>query len=830
MVTWADYPATGIAQGKNKCMTNHDHVMRLPGIAFLACCLSYGPIKSLGQPAFKEVALAQGVVFAYGAGNPGGGVSCVDFDGDGKDDITLCAGNGKQMAFYRNTGSGFSVFPLLVSIDAESKHALWADFDNDGDKDLFVSVRNGRNYLYRNNGSMVMEDITQQAGLFMGVEPSYGAAWGDMDRDGWLDLIVTSRKIGVENLMTTNRLYRNLGDGTFEDLTVTAGLQDQDKSPYCVGFIDMDNDLWPDIYIAEDKRTINSLFINGHDGAFRDGAKEANADISMFGMSVSCADLDYNGTQEIYVTNTVGSKLLVSHGSAFTEESYARGVSFIGGYGWGASFLDADNDGDADLYVSGSLPGSHVVSSTFYLNDGAGQFSAEDAGFDADTLGSFSNATGDFNNDGFPDLLVSNGEPYPIQLWRNEGGTNHWVKIRLTGVLSNRDGIGSRVEVFTNGKRQTQYTHAGSSYLGQNSFDVHVGLGQAEHADSVCIFWPSGHLDTFYSVDANQVLSVQEGTSKPFIPRLNHQGQVGLCLGDSLALDAGLFGSELQWLWSTGETTPEIIVRQPGDYSVQVTSAALGINWSSLVVAIDYGVTVGPLVGIKVDSTTCYGDQDGAVQVNLSGGTPPYDVRWNSGATGTHLSGLSPGYYEATVEDDAGCITKRDVVINQPEPFLLEHTLFEISFGKFAIQLNRYGGVAPISYYWDFPNAPNSAIATNLDAGNYNVVAIDADGCMSAHAITIDEPATVVSTKDQLQIVLFPNPAMDALTVRLNQSDVCIQVKAVNSTARSTSWEFCPSGPERDFSIPVSQLFKGLNYIIVFRQGKEIHSEKIIVN
>lgn len=812
-------------------MINRGHALRLLRAGFPAACLSvfcFNPARS--QPAFQEVSKAQGVDFVYGVGSPAGGVSCADFDGDGKDDLTLCAGNGKTMAFYRNTGSGFIRLPLAVAVTEESKHALWADFDNDGDKDLFVSTRYGRNYLYRNNGNLVMEDITAAAGLFMGVEPSYGAAWADIDRDGWLDLFVTSRKINQENLFSTNRLYRNQGNGTFEEITLQAGLKDETKSPYCAAFMDADGDQWPDIYIAQDKRTLNSLFINLHHANFQDRASESNADASMFGMSVSCADIDRNGTQEIYITNTVGSKFLVNHSGVFTEEAHARGIDFIGGYGWGASFLDAENDGDADLYVSGSQAGS-AVSSAFYVNTGDGDFEEQAGGFISDTLSSYSNAVGDFNLDGYADILVSNSEPYAVQLWRNAGGSNKWIKFRLTGTLSNRDGTGSTIEVYSGGKRQTQYTQSGVSYLGQNSFDLLFGLGLSSTADSVFIRWPSGHNDKLYNVAVNQIVTLVEGATASFTPQLSHEGLIQLCAGDSLVLHTGLFGSGVSWLWSTGETTPEITVKNPGDYSVEVVSAALGLNWVSPGVSVEVNDTGAPELDIVVTGPSCYNTGDGSIGVELSGGSPPYEVVWSSGETSLELTNLEAGYYQLQVSDEAGCEALQHVVVPQPEPFLLEHTLFEISFGKFAIQLSTYGGINPIHYEWNFPNAPNLATVTNLDPGDYEVVATDAEGCIAERQITLESAlVTSVETRN-VGIILFPNPVDTSLTVRLTGgANECFQFIITSATGMSTGMDYCPPFHGSDLTIPSTMIYKGLNYIQIMQGGKEIHRAKVIVN
>ncbi len=467
---------------------------------------------------FTDVATQVGIVHSY-PGNSGGGVSFCDFTGDGLDDLTLATGDGEYIQFYENKGGTFAALPPLVPHLQEAKHVLWVDFDNDGDKDLYVATHIGPNRLYRNDGNLNFTDITAEAGLPVEDHRTFGACWGDFDRDGWLDLYFTERKWPASQFTNENRLFRNNADGTFTEVTWQAGVADADKKPFCAAFLDYDNDKWPDIYIANDKATVNTLLRNNGDGTFTDVSQSTHADLVMDAMCVAVGDYDNDGWLDIYISNIeTGNRLLHNLGAAdptnvvFEEVADQAGVGFHS-IGWGSLFFDGDNDGDLDLYVSGMLVGSNVKSSAYYVNNGDGTFSEPFAGFVGDTVSSFNNAIGDFDANGFADIMVVNVEPFASQLWQNGGTSHNWIKVDLRGVLSNRDGIGSRIEVYSNGHYQMRYTHCGIGFMGQNSGTEIIGLGNASKADSIVVTWPTGHVDRFYDIQAGKRVLLVEGAS-----------------------------------------------------------------------------------------------------------------------------------------------------------------------------------------------------------------------------------------------------------------------------------------------------------------------------
>ena len=468
------------------------------------------------QTFFEDVAGELSISHSYENGIPGGGVSFQDFNNDGWDDITLATGPGQPLQFYQNTGGNFQLIPPFVHHNERAMQVIWVDFDNDGDKDFYITTFDGINRLFENTGAMAFVDITDQAQLPLNSGHSYGACWGDYNRDGWLDLYYADRKGSDNAHLNECRLFKNNADGTFTETTLYARVSDVGKKPFCSAFIDFNNDNWPDIYTAHDKLTINSLFLNARDGSFEDVSELTHTDHAMFAMCVTAGDYDNDGWQDIYVTNTVGNILLHNQGMAFNntfeEKADALGVGFYG-VGWGSVFLDSDNDKDLDLYVSGSLVGSDVISSHYYENKGSENFIIPEAGFSGDTVASYSNAVGDINNDGHFEILVSNNAPHHSHLWKSAPTNNNWIKINIEGIVSNRDGVGSRIDVYSSGIKQMRYTQCGSGFLGQNSSSQIIGIGDDEEVDSIHITWPSGHIDSFYDLIVNQRYDLIEGSS-----------------------------------------------------------------------------------------------------------------------------------------------------------------------------------------------------------------------------------------------------------------------------------------------------------------------------
>lgn len=485
--------------------------------------LLLGPGVVKAQCYFEEVSSQRGVGVSYGTGYLGGGVSFFDFNGDGWDDLTLSSADGQVTSFFRNQNGNFVRETFNIPETYQTKQVQWVDYDNDGDKDFFATSDIGLTRLYQNDGDFHFSDISHVAGLDSIASLAFGASWGDYDNDGWLDLFICYRNIGGTR---PNTLFKNNGDGTFVDVTVQSGLHQSVDPSFCASFFDYNKDGWQDIYIANDRFVYpNILYKNNGDGTFTDASQTSGTDLLMAAMSVTIGDYNNDSWPDIYITNVYNpdnpeviqtNALLRNNGDeTFTEVAMETGTAF-NSIAWGAVFLDGDNDMDLDLYVSGMLTDPDPLPSAFYENQQNYFSIPTNAGFDKDRASSFSNAIGDLNNDGLPDIVVINEDNANIFLWENQSSlSNNWISVSLEGTESNRDGIGSQIELAVGDIKQYRSVLCGEGYLGQNSGQEFFGLGSATIIDSLKITWPSGQEDTYYEVFVNEKLHLVEGALVP---------------------------------------------------------------------------------------------------------------------------------------------------------------------------------------------------------------------------------------------------------------------------------------------------------------------------
>ncbi len=502
---------------------------------FISLLLSFSIVLTLKGQQFSEVAAANGINTGCGLCPVGSGVSFVDFNDDGLDDLTFATGSGSNILFYQNNGNGFTLIQAPITNLGRNEQILWVDFDNDGDRDLFVTNHETPNRLYRNDGNFQFTDVTQSAGLPLLNDPTYGAVFGDYNNDGWLDLYISNWT--WPGNPTPNFLFRNNQDGTFTDVTATTQTGDGNNLTFCSAFFDYNNDGWQDIYNSQDRYySLNTLFKNNGDGTFSDVSAQSNSDLGIDAMNVGVGDYDNDGYLDIYITNTdtlavdPGNKMLRNNGDGtFSEVSAQLGVEMFK-VTWGGNFFDFDNDLDLDLYVSTQHVGAAFASELFINDIENGVFIEANAlGMEGDTLNSFSNAIGDFNDDGKPDIAVNNATPFggaenKFHLWENNTiTTNNWIKVDLIGVESNREGIGSWIEVYLDGNVYVRYKHCGIAYLAQNSATELIGLGGFTTIDSLKVKWLSGNENIEYNVPANQKITITENLAPLTVEWLRFQ-------------------------------------------------------------------------------------------------------------------------------------------------------------------------------------------------------------------------------------------------------------------------------------------------------------------
>jgi hypothetical protein len=570
--------------------------MKLFVIVFVSYIGFYGA-NVLAQPFEKlnsEIGLSKTIAGLVSDPLDGAGISFADFNADGWDDLTFGTGNGSPVLFYQNNQDGtfLEIFPDgdIMNHISDTKSILWADIDNDGDKDCFLTGFESQNHLYLNEGNLFLTDITSSSGLNLPVHPFYGATFGDINNDGYLDLYICLYDITNH----ANYLFKNNGNNTFTDISIISGTTDSLRYSYAAAFFDYNNDGFQDLYVANDKEFRNSLYKNNGDGlTFTDVSIATGADLYMHAMNVGVGDFNNDGYSDIYITNTPkfsNALLKNNQDGTFEEISATANVSFYE-FSWGANWLDFDNDTDLDLYVSSAEYGPES-NSILYVNQYADADNIEffenpwPNGLEGDAPGN-SNAIGDFNNDGNLDIISSYGGLDTISLFKNLGNDNgKWLKINLQGVISNRDGIGTRVVLYAGEQKYMRYLHCGEAYICQNSNQLHFGLGGLSLIDSVKVHWLSGIVDILYHPSVNQVFTVVEGTQNAYLDIVFQKMNAHCFDADNGMAEAHITGNyQVSYLWNTGDTSSSIQQLVPGNYTVTVS-----LNGISSVATVEIGL------------------------------------------------------------------------------------------------------------------------------------------------------------------------------------------------------------------------------------------------
>lgn len=541
-------------------------------------------------PIFREMAAEAGLNFHHLNGATGQhhmpeimgpGVALFDYDNDGDLDIYLVQGNRLDPSAKllnpppASWKPGNRLYKNLLAetgelrfIDVTEKAGVGhigygmgvatGDYDNDGFVDLYVT-NFGHNVLYHNNGDGTFTDVTNEAGVD---DPhwSTSAAWVDFDGDGWLDLFVCNyvdfTVAGNRNCSSTagepdyctpkmyhavpSRLFRNLRNGRFEDVTESSGINRSYGPALGVLCADFNSDGRMDIYVANDTAA-NQLWLNNGDGTFRESALDSGVAYSMdglakAGMGVTLADVENNGSQVLLVTNLTREGVTVFHGDSrgqFDETTAQFGLlqPTFGYTGFGTQWFDYDNDGWLDLFIANGAvtilgserggPSRYAQRKQLFHNEGRGKRFREASsqagpGFQIEEI-SRGAAFGDLDNDGAIDIVVTNNNG-PVRLFRNQAAKRgHWLIVKLESPSLNRFGIGARVAVVRNGQDALwRSVHTDSSYLSSNDARVHFGLGDQAELQAVLVEWPDRIKERFEGIQSDRIVTLRRGSGKRY--------------------------------------------------------------------------------------------------------------------------------------------------------------------------------------------------------------------------------------------------------------------------------------------------------------------------
>ena len=518
-----------------------------------------------------DVTSQAGIHFEHNSGAFGGkflpetlgsGCAFLDYDRDGWQDILLINGTDwpghkkrrTTLQLYHNNGNGtFTDVTARVGLDVEmyGMGVAVGDYNNDGFPDILITCV-GQNRLFRNTGKGTFVDVTNSSGLGKREGFSTSALWFDYDRDGLLDLFVCNYvKWSPEHDVfcsldgkhksyctpeayrgATCWLFRNRGNGTFEDVTAQSGIFDSSSKSLGVALFEDRYDGWPDVLVANDTQP-NKFYRNQHGGTFKDAAVEAGLAFSSegkarAGMGVDVGDFDNSGTPGVAITNFDNEMIGLYRLSGKSFEDIAPqsgvGIASRNSLGFGCAFLDLNLDGWLDFAVANghidetvrNIRGNvgYAQPPQLFLNRGKGMFrdvAAEvGGGFEQPKVGR-GLAYADFDRDGDPDLLITTNNG-PAYLYRNDLlSGNRSIRFRLVGTKSNRDAIGARVRIFVDGTIQSRLVKGGSSYLSQSELPVTFGLEKHDRIDRAVIDWPSGRTEEYKNLAAGRCYECTEG-------------------------------------------------------------------------------------------------------------------------------------------------------------------------------------------------------------------------------------------------------------------------------------------------------------------------------
>ena len=510
---------------------------------------------------YQEIGLDVGLDFIHSIGDnhlnnivesSAGGAAFLDYNQDGYIDLYITSGTWSEGVsedpkpdklpenrLFRNRQDGtFEDVTKKAGVGGPwyTMGVTVGDFNNDGYPDLFLS-NYGQNVLLKNNGNGTYSDVTKHAGVSGGNEFSVGAVWLDYDNDGLLDLYVGNylnfdpeykyfyAPDGFPGPMAYDSqkdvLYHNNGDGTFKDVTESMGIVDRDGRAMGVGAADYDMDGFVDIYVAND-HTLNYLFHNDGGKKFTDrgtmtGTAFSQAGEATISMSVDFADFNNDGLLDMFVSDDTYCSLYKNEGNGvYTDKSYVSGLATVCAQfvGWSSSFVDYDNDGDVDIFkTNGAL--KHLYGQEDQLLENMGDEKFVDVSlsrgeyFKKEYVGR-GTCIGDYDNDGDMDVLIVNLNDRCRFLRNNKGNQNSWLILRLIGTSSNRDGIGARIKISSDGREQIAQKKSTTGYLSQNDPRIHFGLGKSEMIERIEINWPSGKVQVLENITANQILEVIE--------------------------------------------------------------------------------------------------------------------------------------------------------------------------------------------------------------------------------------------------------------------------------------------------------------------------------
>ena len=675
------------------------------------------------------------------------GMSFFDFDEDGWDDLTYPMEN-DSILFYKNINGTLTQIDSYLFASGTIRQMLWVDYDNNGTLDLCISYENSEVKLYKNDGSFNFTDVSISAGIYPTVTTPYGFSFADPDQDSDLDLYICS----YDPNNSQNKYFENQGDGTFIDQTALFNLGNGAQSSFMGVWFDYNNDQELDLHVINDRVGGNDALYKNENGVFNELADSLgvlNADQNP--MTSSISDYNNDGFQDIFITDfgvdSTSSglgpfryKLFENqNGNSFIDKAAAKNLD-PDVFGWGALWVDYNNDSYEDLYVAtGNNFGVLIPTMPlFYRNEQGTTFTQITDSIMGDALTfSFCPVKGDLNNDGFYDIAVLNKDTFP-NIFLNEGNTNNYIKINPVGIVSNRMAIGAQIRVHTGGITQLQTVFCGENLFAQNSQHKIFGVDSNSIIDSISVLFPSGIVAKRFNVPVNQVITIYEEeyvtANFNIYPNTN---QLYLCPNDSLSITLSGFDN---YSWSDGTTDSTLIITAPGTYYFE----AFNEMGDSLYRSEDIIVTIEELPLYQELSTQvdCNEDSSGVASLVFANPSLIDSISWSNDQNGLQIDSLSAGTYDYTIITINNCNYSGSISVSEIDNFYLETQVSPYSDTSFgAISLYVFGGTAPFTYLLN--GDTTSSQISGLEVGSYTLTVIDGNGCIQEETIAIQNQSTL---------------------------------------------------------------------------------------
>jgi enediyne biosynthesis protein E4 len=625
------------------------------------------------------------------------GVSWCDYNNDGFEDF-FAVNNPGPCRLYKNNGDGTFFYDSLAGFSTSIEPflaATWGDYNNDGWQDVFITTSaisgpgSHQNYLYKNNGNGTFTSVGGE--VTSGGGWAIGAAWGDYDNDGHLDLYVA-------NWDSENYLFRNNGNETFTKILTGAPATDPGAS-YAATFVDFDNDGWQDIFVANYYTTTyppdkNNLYRNNGNGTFTKITTGDLVNDTTLSTGSSWGDYDNDGFLDVFIPTSYfhGDYNMLWHNNGdgtFTKLPTAV-PSLDQNTCYGSGWADYNNDGNLDLYVSANRSGQRT--NFLYENNGDGSFTKiTTSAINLAAENSFGGAWGDYNNDGFPDLYVATGSSTRMnQFFRNDDSTYNWIKFRLVANYSNRSAIGARIVLYSGGIKQTRVLQGNTGQYSQGSLYPVFGLKQSTVIDSVRVYWPSGMQDIYHNLAAGQIKVIEEGETIP-VELLNFSAKIS---GNNVILN-----------WSTATET--------NNKGFDVLKSSDKKNWNIL------GYVAGSGSSTEQRSYS-YTDEDvnqgkyyyKLVQIDYDGTRTEkniVEVDFNNQVTEFSLSQNYPNPFNPVTKIEYSVLSASNVEIR----------LFNVLGSEVAVLLNEVKTAGKHSFNFNASGFNSGVYFYTLKAGNY---------------------------------------------------------------------------------------------------------------